>query len=267
MTPRRAVDADARRMSLPGAVLWSLLLVFLNEVCVELTDALRPGAGGDVVNLTACRVLATSAALFVIARVYAPTSSLRTAFGIRPFPVIHAPLAAVAGAGIAPLLSTLDDAILRRWPYDAQALESMQTLFSRSSHAALIVGAFVALPLAHEAFFQGALFEQLRRSLGLASVAGATAILFAGSSLDPRAMPSALALGTVLGWIRARSGSAVGSAVAHLSFLAVYAIPIARGGDPAADVVYPRSWILGGAALALVALAAFALPAKRPTSS
>lgn len=267
MTPSLRTDGGGRQMSLPGAIGWSMLCVALAQLCVEITDAARPGAGNDVVSLTACDLLATSIVLFAIARFYAPSSSLRAAFGVRPLPVLHAPLAIAAGVGLAPILSKLDDAVLRRWPYDPQVVERLHALFARSPRAAFVFGAFVALPLAHEAFFEGALFEQLLGPLGSFAVGSATAILFACSELDPQAVPSGLALGAALGWMRARSRSVLAPALAHLSCLAVYAVPIARGADPAADIDFPRAVVVGGAVVALVALAAFALPARRPTSS
>jgi membrane protease YdiL (CAAX protease family) len=254
-------------MTLFGAIGWSLILFLCDQVCVGMTEAARSGAIDDVVSLTACRVLATSVVLFGIARVYAPTSSLRSALGIRPFAPIDAPLAALAGAGLAPLLATLEDAILRRWPYDPKTAEAMQTLVTRSPHLTFVIGAFVVLPIAQEVFYRGALFEQLLRTESAPLAVSATTVLFVLSALDPREMPEALAMGLVLGWIRAWSESVWPAVVAQLSFFAVYAVPIVAGRDPSADVVYPRGWIVGGAVVALLSLLAFAWRPQAATSS
>jgi len=82
-------------------------------------------------------------------------------------------------------------------------------------------------------------------------------------SLDWRSMPTALVLGLSLGWLRARSGSVIAPAVAHLAFWSVQGVPILRGADPAADVTYPAKWIGCGLALAVVALAVAGLRGPR----
>ena len=134
-----------------------------------------------------------------------------------------------------------------------------------------MLGVFVVIPLAREVFFRGILFGELRRprdARGAGDGAGSTviavvgsALLFAVFSLDWRSMPTALVLGLSLGWLRARTGSLVAPVVAHLAFWAVEGIPILRGADPAADVTYPLRWIVGGAVVTLLALAAL-LPAR-----
>jgi membrane protease YdiL (CAAX protease family) len=261
-------DPRGRRMTLFGAITWALTLLVGFPMCIAATAALREAAIDDLVNVTACQVLATSLVLFAIARVYAPTSSLRAAFGIRGFPAIDAPLAAVAGAGLGPLLEKLNDLVARRWPEDPKSQESLQALFAHSSPWTVVVCALVIPSIAQELFYRGALFEQLLRSEDAPLVVAATAILSGCSSLDPRLMPEALTLGLVLGWIRARSGSVWPPLVALLARYAVEALPILRGGDPAATaIVFPPPWIAGGAAAAVLALAAFAWRPPRRAQS
>jgi membrane protease YdiL (CAAX protease family) len=240
-----------------------------------VTEAARPGAITDIVNVSACVVLATSVIVFAMLRVHAPNKSLRATLGIRPVGLLRLVLSAAAGAGLCPALSTVDDLVAKRWPYDdPAALESMQKLLASSTRVGLVLGVFVVIPLAREVFFRGILFGELRRSDrdtrgadaagGSAAVAlVATALLFAVFSLDWRSMPTALVLGLSLGWLRARTGSLVAPAVAHLAFWSVEGIPILRGGDPAADVTYPVRWIVGGAVVAVLALAAL-LPSRAP---
>jgi membrane protease YdiL (CAAX protease family) len=255
-------------LSLPAAALWAIALWLLEHICFETTESARPGAITDIVNVSACVVLATSIILFAMLRVYAPNESVRTTLGLRAVSPVGLLLSAVAGAGLCPALSTLDDLVARRWPYDdPAALESMQKLLASSSHVALVLGVFVVIPLAREIFFRGLLFGELEGdSLGpLAGAADprsptvaflATTLLFTVFSLDWRSMPSAFVIGLALGWLRLRTGSLVAPVVAHLAFWSVEGIPILRGADPAADVTYPVRWIAGAAAVALVALAA-----------
>jgi CAAX protease family protein len=269
-----AAPASDRPLSLPAAALWATALWLLEHICFAVTEAARPGAITDIVNVSACVVLATSVIVFAMLRVHAPNESLRATLGIRAVGLLRLVLSAAAGAGLCPALSTVDDLVAKRWPYeDPAALESMQKLLASSTRAGLVLGVFVVIPLAREVFFRGVLFGELRRpdrdarradAGGSAAVAlAATALLFAVFSLDWRSMPTALVLGLSLGWLRARTGSLVAPVVAHLAFWSVEGIPILRGADPAADVTYPVRWIVGGAVVAALALAAL-LPARPP---
>ncbi|HXX66591.1 MAG TPA: CPBP family intramembrane glutamic endopeptidase [Polyangiaceae bacterium] len=243
-------------MSPLTAVMWTIGLSLFEQTCIGTTDALRPGGLTDVVNITACEVLATSIVVWLILRVHAAHSSVREALSVKAIGFADFFTSVVAGAGLRPLLSTLDDLVLRKWPYDAVELESMGKLVARSSRTELVLGIFVIIPVVRELFFRGVLFERLRRSLSPAITAGLTAVLYACSSLDLRAMPSALILGTGLSVLRGATGSVLASIVAHAAFWAVDGIPILGGRDPSADVIYPPKWIVAGAAVALVALLA-----------
>jgi membrane protease YdiL (CAAX protease family) len=246
-----------RPLSLPAAAFWGIALWLLEHVCFEMTEAARPGAITDIVSLAACVVLATSVVAFAMVRVHAPEASLRATFGIRRVGLLSLLLAAAAGAGLCPVLSTVDDLVARRWPYeDPDALAGMEKLLSSSTALALVLGVFVVIPLAREAFFRGVLFEELRRTSSASVTIATTALLFAVFSTDWRSMPTALVLGAALGWIRFRTRSVVAPAVAHLAFWSVVGVPILRGADPAADIVYPARWIAAGAGIAVLALAA-----------
>lgn len=239
------------------------MLWMLEHVCFELTEAARPGAITDIVNIAACVVLATSLVVFAMVRVHAPEESLRETLGLRPVGLLRLALSIAAGVGLSPALSTVDNLIAKRWPYDdPDAAENMQKLLGSSTHVGLVLGVFVIIPLAREVFFRGLLFGELDRHPedrgdkdGAVVPLLATALLFAVFSLDWRSMPTALVLGLALGWLRARSGSLVAPAVAHLAFWSVQGIPILRGTDPAADFTYPAPWIAGGVAMAVLALA------------
>lgn len=274
-----AVPGNDRPLSLPAAGLWATALWLLEHLCFQVTESARPGAITDIVNVSACVVLATSIIVFAMLRVHAPNESVRAALGVRTVGPLRLVLAAAAGAGLCPALSTLDELVARRWPYDdPEALEGMQKLLASSSHLGLVLGVFVVIPLAREIFFRGVLFEELGRDpvgnragapdagpSGAAPAFLATTLLFTVFSLDWRSMPSALALGLALGWLRLRTRSLVAPVVAHLAFWSVEGVPILRGADPAADVTYPARWIAGAAAVALLAMVALAV--QRPAAS
>jgi membrane protease YdiL (CAAX protease family) len=270
-----AASRTDRPFTLAAAALWASALWFLEHVCFDATESFRPGAITDIVSVSTCVVLATSATVFAMVRIYGPEQSLRATLGVRPVAVWKVLLAAAAGTGLSPALSTVDDLIARRWPYDdPDAAESMQKLLSSSSRLALVLCVFVVIPLAREVFFRGIVFGELRRrfdgqghegggekdGISVGATVAATAILFGVFSLDWRSMPTALVLGLVLGWLRAKTGSLVAPVVAHLAFWSVQGIPILQGADPTADFVFPTGWIAGGALGAAVALALVSLP-------
>jgi membrane protease YdiL (CAAX protease family) len=268
MTPAaRRQEPTPNAMSALGAALWAAALFALEHLCVGLTAAARPGAETDIVSLTACEVLATSIVLFAVARVYAPGDSLRKTFGVRGVGPLQLALSAMAGAGLNPLLSAMDDWIVRRWPYDDPAVtEAMEKLVSHTPPAVLVAGGLVVMPLAHEVFFRGALFTQLARSLPRGAVVLATTILFA-CSLEWRSVPSNLVLGFVLGSLRAQSGSVLAVAVARLAFSAVDAVELLRGRNPSVDVVYPVAWIVAGAVIGLGSVLAMELSSRRRSAN
>jgi membrane protease YdiL (CAAX protease family) len=251
----------ARPLRIQAALLWAIGLWLLEHVCLESTESIRPGAIADIVNVSACVVLATSIVGFAVVRIHAPDRTLRATFGVRSLGPLRLIASAAAGLGLSPALSSLDDLVSRRWPYDdPEALANVQKLLASSSRWALVTGVFIVIPLAREIFFRGLLYGELRRVVSAGSAVVATSLLFAMFSLDWRSMPAALVLSFSLGWLRARSGSVLAPVVAHLAFWSVQGIPILRGADPAADVTYPAKWIAAGALLALAGLVGIAIP-------
>jgi membrane protease YdiL (CAAX protease family) len=252
--------ADAstdRPMSVIAALSWTVALFVLQSLIVGVTQLARPGADTDVVNLSACVVLATSIAIFGTVRLYASDASLRAALGVRRISPLHFSLSIAAGAGLYPLLTTLNDLVVNRWPYeDAETIESLQKLVATSSRMTLVLGGYVIIPLARELWFRGILFGQLRRTTSSLVATLSTAAAFAGAPLDWRTMPTAFVLGVAFARLRERSGSVLGAIVAHLAFCSVEGVPILRGRDLAADVTYSTRWIVGGAVIAIVALVA-----------
>lgn len=241
-----------------AAALWTMALWLLEGVALEVTEAARAGASHDLVNLGACTVLATSAVLFAMVRVHAREVSLRSTLGVEPIGPLQIVLAAAAGAGLYPLLSTIDTRVLARWPYSESETEDLTALLSMPSlHARLvfvIVGS-VVMPVARELYYRGIVFGGLRRAAGPRVAVLATSVLSC-CSLDWRAMPTAFLLGLALARVRDRTGTVVAAIVASLAYEAVEAIRILRGGDPMADATVPTRWVVGGAVIAALALVA-----------
>ena len=241
---------------LAGA-LWAVALTMLVMCAVEATDAARPGAQTDIVNLAACQVLATSVVIFAMVRMHARDVSLRATLGMRPLAPLHALLSVAVGAGLYPLMATVDDWVLRRWPIDdTHAAERLQKLVSSSPRVVLVIAALVIMPIASELFFRGILYGGIRATTNVRAASIATAVFYACSYLDPQQMPTALVLGFAMAWLRERTGTVVAPVIAQLAYWAVEGIPVLRGRDPTADVTYPPKWIAGGAVIAILALAA-----------
>jgi membrane protease YdiL (CAAX protease family) len=248
-----------RPMSPLAAALWTIALFLLELTCLQATEAVRPGAQNDFVNVGACAALATSALIFAMVRVHARDASLRAILGIRAPAPLHVPLAAAVGAGLFPLLSTIDDLIIRRWP-DATNEEAIAKvlggLVSYPSRVALVVAMCIVVPIARELFFRGILFGEVKRATNTRVAIVSTAVFFMSFWPDSRLMPTRFGLGLALAVLRERTGTVVTAVVAHLAFEAVEGIPILRGTDPAATVTYSTRWIVGGAVIALLALVA-----------
>jgi membrane protease YdiL (CAAX protease family) len=255
-----------------GALFWVLTLWMTEQTAQMVLVSVRPAARADIVSLTACVVLGTLLVLFAAVRLHAPHGSLRELLAFRALGPVRAFLAAAAGAGLAPAVSTLDDAILRRWPYaDAEVTESIQHLVASSSRFALVAGALVIIPVAREIFFRGLIFGRLGHDRegddapasaadpwGKWAAVVSTTALYAmfSAAFDPREIPSSIVLGFAFARLRERTGTVLAPIVAHLAYCAVDGIPILRGRDPAADITYEPRWMLGGAVIAVLALAA-----------
>jgi membrane protease YdiL (CAAX protease family) len=241
-----------------AAALWTAALWLLAHVAIGVTVAVRSGAEGDLVNLAACEVLATSLVIFFIVRVHAREVSLRSTLGLRPLAPLHLLLSVAAGAGLFPVASAINDAVVRRFPRDPadlEALEKLVAVTTPASRVALVVTFFVVVPLAVELFFRGTLYGLLRRATSDLTAIVSTAVFFAcGSSDDPRSIPTALLLGLALGRLRAQTATVLAPIAASLAYGAVAAIPILRGRDPNADVTFPVRWVVGGAVIGLLAL-------------
>jgi membrane protease YdiL (CAAX protease family) len=253
-------DAHVDRPMTPlTAAMWTIALWSLEMLCVYVTQAARPGAIDDIVSLAACTALATSLIVFAMVRVHAREASLRRTLGAASLAPLHLVLSIAAGAGLYPLLSTIDDRMVQRWPYSPEDTQAMERLFAvptTSSRVALVLAGFVVIPLARELFFRGILFSEILRSTGARAATVASAVLFTVSELDWRSVPTTLVLGVALARLRDRTGSVLAAAAAHIAFFAVAGIPILAGRDTKADVVFAQKWIVGGAAIALLALVA-----------
>jgi membrane protease YdiL (CAAX protease family) len=260
------LENRGKPLSFLAAASWTVALTLLLGVAVAFTEMARAGASTDLVNVTACHALAYSLVLFVMLRLYAPAVSVRQALALRPASPLHAVLAAVAGAGLYPALSELDELFARRFPHsdeDVAAASKLLDATTTPGRVMLVVSLVMLMPVAEELFFRGMLFGGIKKGRTAPVAIGTTALCFMVSQQDPRGFASCLALGLLLGWLRAQSGSVVSSIAAHAAFFLVPILPIALGRPGAAEITYSWRWMAAGiAAGALAALAASWLAAR-----
>lgn len=249
-----AVDAPPRKpISFLGGAGWSIALWLGVAMAVQITDEARPGARGDLVSVTACHLLVHLVLVLVIVRVYEAETPLREVLALRPVPWAVWPLAAIAGAGCYPTLSTLDAWLAKGASLDDDELEvltKLTSVHSLSSRVVLAVSLVLVAPLAEELFFRGCLYGGLRAKRPVTTALVGTAIFYALAHPDPLAAGSTLTMGLLVTWLRAETGSLFPAFVAHAAYAAVPVGRLLAGLDPD---VYARGWTLGGAGAAVVA--------------
>jgi len=242
-------------MSFAGAAGWTAGIVLLVGAAIEATEAIRPGANGDLVNVTLCHALVHTAALFLLLRLYRPEDRLRDALGLRSTNPALVPFFAVLGAGLYPALAHVDERLAAAFPSSTEELELAERLVATPTTAArisVLVCLVLVIPAAEELFFRGMVFGALVKGRGPwpqrgALVVAATAAYFALARMDPRALPSGFALGLCLAWLRVASGSVVPAMVAHAAYFAVPLWPLLRSGPIADDASYTPYVVLAGA--------------------
>lgn len=241
-------------MSFAGAAGWTAVIVLLVGAVIEATEAYRPGANEDLVNVTLCLALVHAGAWFVLLRLYRPDDRLRDALGARPANPALVPFFAVLGAGLYPLLARVDERIAAAFPSSAEELAIAERLVAAPTTAArisVLACLVLVIPAVEELFFRGMVFGALVKGRGPwpqrgALVVVATASYFALSRMDPRALPSAFALGLCLGWLRAGTGSVLPAIVAHAAYFAVPLWPLLRNEPVADDASYSLHVVLAG---------------------
>ena len=253
------MSEERRTLSFVGAAAWTIGMALVVDVALSITEVARPGAALDLVNVTMCHVLAYSAVILAMLRVYAPDTPVRKVVAFRGAPVMVIVLAIAIGACLYPAASWLDALAAKRFPTTPESTEALAKLMTTATlPKRLFLGAALVLimPIAEEIYFRGVLFGELKPGRTPGMVILGTAVYFAIARADLRSFASVLALGAVLGWMRDRTRSIVPTILAQAAFFAVPIIPILRGRDPMADEVYSRAWTLGGLAAAALAAAA-----------
>jgi hypothetical protein len=259
-----------RPMTIPLAVVWSMLASAGWIAVASVTMLLRTTAATDLVNIQACMALAYLLAIFLMARVHAFQHTLADFLGVRrTHPLLYG-LAACIGVALTIPAEIVHRAIEHRWPtppddiLDEIALLRMDT---PARHVLIPLVVIAVGPLIEELFFRGALQRGLRRIHPDGIVIPLVAVLFASAHQDARAMLPLFLVGLVLCYLRSASGSILAPLIAHMSFNAVPIYEMLRGkGNAQPDAsTLPLSLSAGGIAASALLIAGFVFVARRST--
>lgn len=245
-------------MSFLAAAGWALAVEVLFEIALAVTEGARPGALGDTVSVTACKLLAYSVVLFAILRVHEPESRIRQVVALRRPPILVALLSGLVGAGLAPGASWLDARMASHFPQstaDTEALERLLAAPTLSKKVALVVGLGILLPLADELFLRGAIFTTLKRGRKGETVLMAVAAFDTLLGASARELVWWFGVALIVSWIRAMSGSVVPSVAARVAFFSVQLAPLVMRAPPkVSNPVVVASVTVAALSLAVVAL-------------
>jgi membrane protease YdiL (CAAX protease family) len=248
------------------AAVWTIVALLVFQVAMIATESARPGAGEDLVNFGACLALAYSAVTLALLRLYAPDASITDVLGLRRTSPVAVFLATVGTGALAPAAELLEDWMLKRYPTPDEDREALERMFDTSSLGKLAIVAIVlvvVLPIFEEAFFRGLLFGGLRTRRGPLAAVVVTAVNFALLHRDPPAFLVMLALGLVLGWMRAQTGSVVTAMAARAAYFGIPLLPLFV--HPGVDESFTPRVAFAGLGVAAVALGGLALlMAKSP---
>ncbi len=221
-------DSRGRPLTFVAAALWTLLVVFLTQLFIGMTEASRAGAYLDIVSRTGCSALGYSVVFFGILRLHEPHSSIRHVLALRRPSLLALLLALGIGLGLSLPAEWLEQALSARFPRPAQDNEAYDQLLSISTlgkRIGLVATLVVVQPALDELFFRGALFTPLRRTQRVETVVVATAAFETLGNLNPRSMASLLMASLVFAWMRGATGSVFPSIVARMAFYGASVIP------------------------------------------
>jgi membrane protease YdiL (CAAX protease family) len=208
------------KIGIPQAILWTLGVFFSMSLAFLILFGLRPNAGPDLVFDTAvqCAVFFTACSLFAAKR---PGRTWSDTFALRRTSPWVALLALALGVVVFLPAGALADSMEKLRPMSAADKAAYQALFVPRSFAhGVALYLFVAGlgAFAEELLFRGALYTALRPLQSPASATWVMAVLFTLIHLEPRFLPSILALGVLLGVVRAVSGSLWPPLFLHAAF-------------------------------------------------
>jgi len=202
------------------AIVWTigvrLALLLVAPLAIAVAPALRTNFVMQAAYLSA--FMLGGCALFAARR---PGRSWSETFASRKTSPWMVLLAAAIGVAIYVPANAFSIWVEHSFPMSAEEKQAYAELLHVPSRShAIAMFAFVAVvgPVAEELFFRGALYTGLRPDHSPAFAGLATGILFTISHEQPRFWPAILALGALLSFVRAVSGSIWPAVFLHVAF-------------------------------------------------
>lgn len=251
-------DQSVKPMSMLGAAMWATGAEIVFLWMVTATRALKGDEGYDMIGALLCQVAAFLFVLYLVLRVHAPNTPIRSLLALRagnPWFLVLAPIIGVSAAYPSYMLLEL---IERVYPSAEQLygwLDVFYTL-SQPERIAVAVGTVIVGPFMEEMLFRGALYRPLRIDKSPVAVISLTALLFAAVHLDVQKLPPLFLMGLILGYLRWASGSLLPPFLLHAAYNAVPVVEILQYDTKPPDDGEPLSisLVAGGAGIAVLAL-------------
>lgn len=127
---------------------------------------------------------------------------------LQPFRVAAVPALVLAVAGLAVVLSEVDNVVSAILPRPAWLMQALQGVFANERHPGMSLFLAVAIaPITEEILFRGVILRGLLAHLRPVAAIGVSALLFACVHANPWQFASPLLLGLLFGWWYVRTGS------------------------------------------------------------
>jgi membrane protease YdiL (CAAX protease family) len=242
----------SRPLSLAWAFGWTFGVVLVLLAGLELTEALRPGARTDIMNLAVWEALVYGGASFGILWFHLADHDAREGFGLR---VTHPGLLALGlllGLSAQGPAQALESLVQHFFPPSEQALAERAALLwvdGPLRAVLLVLGAACIVPLAEELFFRGALYGALRRSYGAFWAATVSSLCFVLSHLSMTSWPALLFMAALLAHLRVVSGSLLPCIALHVGFNAVAVASVFWGTASRAEPLQVPPLVVAGSLL------------------
>jgi membrane protease YdiL (CAAX protease family) len=251
-------DETIKPMSVIGAAMWATGAEILFLWIVTATRALKGEDGYDMIGALMCQVAAFLFVLYLVLRVHAPQTPIRSLIALRKTNPWFYLLAPILGASAAYPSYALLELIHRIRPPEEELYDWLDVFFTLSEpeRIAVAIGTVAIGPFMEEMLFRGALYRPMRIDKKPATVIAVTAFLFAAAHLDMHKLVPLFLMGLMLGYVRWASGSLVPPLLLHMTYNAIPIIQI-MGYDqkpPDEGEPLPISLVAGGAGLLVLAL-------------
>lgn len=236
-------------MKVPAALLafgYTFLALFAMALTFALVEQVSPGAADDMPTLVVSQLIGYGLAFFVMLRVQAPEGDIAEVLALTPFTAFASVLGLGLGALAYPACDYVDAWVLRRWPPHDPVVSEGFDVSTPQARLRLGLCLLIALPLASELFFRGAVTYAVKTQWYAAFVVSVLA------NFSRSSMVSLLVVASLCTLLRYRFRSTWPAAFAHIGFYATPLVPMLMYARQ--EVRLPVSFAWGGGGLVVVAM-------------